>query len=78
MRASILFLSPWFYVLWFGIGFQVVNHKIGKGDLNMGGDKNRIEPTSCQKWEQNKELWTEILDGGLAPYSKSCMVKILG
>lgn len=30
-----------------------------------------MESSSCQKWEQNKELWTKILNGGLVPYLKN-------
>lgn len=36
----------------------------------MGGDKNKMEPTSCHKWEKNKDLWMEITNGGLLPYLK--------
>lgn len=36
----------------------------------MGSDKNRMDPTSYEKWEKKKELWAKITDGGLVSYLK--------
>lgn len=51
--------------------------KIGKINLNMGGDKNRVDPTSYHKWKKNKDMWTKITDGGLIHTLKTCIVIIL-
>lgn len=34
----------------------------------MGGDKNRQESPTFQKWKKNKEVWQEIIDGGIVPF----------
>lgn len=34
----------------------------------MGGEKNRFEPTTYDKWQKNKEVWEEFFDGGMVPF----------
>lgn len=34
----------------------------------MGGDKNRQEPSTCEKRKKNKFFWQEVVDGALIPF----------